>query len=222
MPASGSSSPNRSMMRAAQLVDVERRGVDDDVGLLLHRLEQRALALDGLGHALPRLEQRVAAARCSRSGGRARRCRRRGTAGAPGRPTARSAASAGAERRRGRRRRRRRARRAAWPSPAREHELGDLRDELGRQVVDHEPAEVLEVVGRLRPPRPDSPVMTTNSLICLDTYRSRSGLLQAEEEEARDGGRGLRTRRPGRGSRAAGPAPPCGAARGPSAASALR
>ena len=36
----------------AQLVDVEVGGVDDDVGLGLHRLEQRPLLLDRLGQLL--------------------------------------------------------------------------------------------------------------------------------------------------------------------------
>ena len=35
-----------------------------------------------------------------------------------------------------------------------ERELGDLRDQLGGQVVDHEPTEVLQVVAELRPARP--------------------------------------------------------------------
>ena len=45
-----------------QLVHVEGGGVDDHVGLRLHRLEERALPLDGVGQALPRGEQRMAPA----------------------------------------------------------------------------------------------------------------------------------------------------------------
>ena len=42
-------------------------------------------------------------------------------------------------------------------TPATTASSDDLRDERGRQVVDDEPAEVLEDVGRLRPPRPRQP-----------------------------------------------------------------
>jgi hypothetical protein len=45
-----------------ELVHVEAAGVDDDIGVLLQGLEQRALPLDGLGHGLPVGGQRVAAA----------------------------------------------------------------------------------------------------------------------------------------------------------------
>ena len=52
----------------AQLVDVELGGVDDHVGLGLHRLEQLPLALDALPHPFA-LGQRDGGGGCSRSGG---------------------------------------------------------------------------------------------------------------------------------------------------------
>ena len=58
----GRSSPNRPTMRSWSSWTLRFGGVDDDVGLGPHRLEQRPLPLDGLGQALAGDEQRVAPA----------------------------------------------------------------------------------------------------------------------------------------------------------------
>ena len=62
-----------------QLVDVEVGGVDHEVGLGLDRLEQRALALDGLEQPTCR-RPAGGGGGCCRSAGRARACWPRGTA----------------------------------------------------------------------------------------------------------------------------------------------
>ena len=124
-------------------------GVDDQVGLGLDRLEQRALALDRVGHAAAAVVQRVlapaAAVALDQLG---RRCVEeqhahpvllaqpadRVAAPPRGAPWARRPAT------------------ASMYEPGPLLELDDLVEQLDRQVVDDEPAEVLEVVRGLRTP----------------------------------------------------------------------
>ena len=140
-----------------ELVDVERRGVDDDVGLGLHRLEQLPLALDGVGQALAGRRAAGGGGGCSRSGGRAPRWRPRGRGCRTRAPDGPQRAEARQRGRRGGRRRPTTSATRGRGRARRPHQLDDLRDELGGQVVDHEPAEVLEVVGGLRPARARQP-----------------------------------------------------------------
>ena len=113
----------------------------------LHRLEQPT-ARARSASASARRCRAGGGAWCSRSGARARRSTRRGRPPAPGpRPAA--------ERRRGPGRMSSgcgaRARGPGppgrWSSSGDGGQLGDLRDQRRRQVVDHEPAAVLEHVG---------------------------------------------------------------------------
>ena len=140
-----------------QLVDVEVGGVDDDVGLALHRLEQRRARARSPRARCRRRRPAGACGGCCRSGARARRRRPRGTAM---RTTVAGRRGAGPTT----------SRMSAWCGPlpttrarrsivdaGRAGQLDHLLDERGRQVVDDEPAEVLEVVGRLRAARPRQP-----------------------------------------------------------------
>jgi hypothetical protein len=191
----------------AQLVHVEVGGVDDHVGLGLHRLEQRPLGSMASAEAVARRSERVAAAGAlvaahqhvgggleeqdAHPGAPARSRRARG---APRRSPARCP---------------RRAPPGRSPAPG-AGQLGHLGDELGRQVVDDEPAEVLEVSAACDRPAPDSPVMTTKSLTLTWTSRGylgggRSVLLGSATRTSRRGmvaassysgaGRGTRRRR---------------------------
>ena len=123
-----------------QLVDVEVGGVDHEVGRAFDRVEQRALELDRLDEAVGLVVERMLAPRRRRSGAPARRSTRRGTRCARG----------------GRRRAARRPREHVDVlAPGHERQpldvaarlagqLDDRVDQRRRQVVDHEPAEVLE------------------------------------------------------------------------------
>src|SRR5687768_3281017 len=83
------------------------------------------------------------------------------------------------------------------PRPVRQ--LAHLPDERGRQVVDHEPPEVLERVGRGRTPRARQPrddeELTHSPSIVTPGPPSRRA-----ETSASGWWRPRRTRRPGRGS----------------------
>ncbi len=135
----------------AQLVDVDVRRVDDDVGFAPQLLEQLALVRDAVAHAIGRGERMAAAARfvaahehfvrrVEEQDAHARAHRRElGARGAQlGEEVARAHVDDEA---------------VADRSLAIERELRDLRDERGRHVVDHEEAEVFEDVRGLRPAR---------------------------------------------------------------------
>ena len=132
----------------AQLVHVEHRRVDDDVGAALQLLEQRALLLDALEQALgvgERVGRRDASNRRTSASSDASRNSTR--VRAPMRAQLgerlveivdeRAGADVDAEA-------------VALRAAAAAGELGDLADERRRQVVDDEEPEVLEHVGRRR------------------------------------------------------------------------
>ena len=131
----------------AQLVDVELAGVDDDVGLAPQRLEGGALALDGLGHEVA-LGPRVAPAGVlepahehvvGRLEEQDTHAGIRGPQpGQVGGDLGQVAAGADDEGH------------AFGRRAGRLGQVGHLHDQRRRQVVDDEPAEVLERVGRLR------------------------------------------------------------------------
>ncbi len=127
-----------------QLVDVEARAVDDDVGARAQVEEQRALALDAVEQAAVDPAAGAGGGR-SRSGARAPRPSRRGRRGSGARPWLAAAAMASASMREPAARPHvdddgdllRRARGCA-AGPRRAARRGP--EQLGRQVVDDEPA----------------------------------------------------------------------------------
>ena len=150
-------------MRASQLVDVELGRVDHEVGSGLHRVEQLPLELDGFGDRLlldaggmaapagavalqqlgrRRLEEQDAhaVAALAQAVDRVEQIvLRRAGAHHEGQPLRGRAIGAA--------------------------QLDELLDERDGQVVDDEPAEILEVVGGLRTPAPESPATTMTSLL---------------------------------------------------------
>ena len=165
-----------------QLVHVEGGGVDDDVGLGLHRLEERPLPLDGVGQALPRGEQRMAPAGALVATHEHLGARRPGTAAGRGRPTERMAPRPGS--------------RSAWWAPAPTTratrgvaEPGDRTSSTtlgmsseGRLSMTNQPRSSSASAACERP-APDNPVMITNSLMRGPSSRSggsrRRGMVAA-------------------------------------------
>ena len=125
----------------AELAQRQVRGVDDDVGIGADRLQPPALLEDRAGD--PGRRRADGGGGSPRSGGSARPRAPRGTRPAAGRdpPARRASRRARSARRRPARRRRSRPREAL---PIRCHEVGELGQQLGRQVVDDRVAEVLE------------------------------------------------------------------------------
>ena len=134
-----------------ELVDVELAGVDDDVGRLADGLEQLPLEGDALDHALAAAGQRVAAAGALEAADQHLVGRLEEEDLDRGRRSSGAGSTAWAKS-------------SSWPPLAPDHEgdplglgpgrgdqLGDLGDQGGRHVVDHEPAEVLERGRRLGP-----------------------------------------------------------------------
>ncbi len=135
----------------AQLVDVELAGVEHDVGTALELTEELTLVGDALGHAFIGRQRVLAAALLVPAHQHVVGGVEEQHAGARAHPP--QLGERGHE---------------VVDELARAHvdheaellgtlgalpELGDLDDERGRQVVDHEEAEILEHVGRGRPPR---------------------------------------------------------------------
>ena len=161
---SASSSPNRSRMRSRSWWTLRSVVSTTTSASAFTGSSSSRSPLDGLGRGCSSAARAGGGGGCSRSGGPAPRCWPRGRAMPhPGarRPQRRRGPAAP---RRGTGRCRRRAPTRSMVELGARGQLGHLRDERGRQVVDHEPAEVLEVVRGLRRPAPDRPVMTTNSL----------------------------------------------------------
>ena len=155
-----SSSPKASRIRARSWLELSSPGVEQQVGPLAHRLEQPALVGDRLLDTAGR--QRVAPPRAlvaahqhvvggveeddphprARSAA-ARRARRAGRRSTPGPVLAAAAADD--------------QRHPLDPRAGPVHQLDHLRDQRGRQVVDDEPAQVLEGRRRRRAARPRHP-----------------------------------------------------------------
>ena len=192
----------------AQLVDVERGRVDDDVRRVLDRVEQRPLALDGrhqqllaapAGQRVPAPGRLVAADQAVGRGVEEQHPHLGPGGPQPGqRGQDLVLVVPGADDER-------------HPVDLRPRGLGQLDHlghQLGRQVVDHEPAEVLQVVGRQAAAGPGE-ARDDDELFHLP---GMIGLSAARPAGAATGGwwRRPRTRRPGPGTPGAAPARPCG------------
>ena len=175
-----------------QLVDVEIAGVDDDVGLLLQRLQHPAFALDAVGQAGSTEGMTAAAAFVAahenvgvgveeQDAHALRRLPQRLERGAD-----LLLVVAAAHHQRG----------PLVGAAGVRDQLGELRDQRGRHVVDHEPPEVFEMVGGLRAPGARQP-RDHNELthaVFSATNSSRRGMVAASAYSS------ARARKPGGGA----------------------
>ena len=199
----------------AQLVDVEIAGVDDEVGLGLHGFEEEPLSLDRVGHGAGLVGKGVPAPGAAVAAHEhvGRRVEEQDAHAVPSGPQLREGRQhiTGV---------RATTHDEGDPADARARRTGELRDgrdERGGQVVDDEPAEILERQGGLGATGPGQArdhEELTHMLMVPTTFAS-TRLLRTKEQQARDGrgGRVLRAR--ARGSLRAAPVPPSGGSRDP-------